>query len=415
MKPIEDKNFLKFLGKTLLECQVDIVKKAGFKNITIIAGEHNIAKIKKTFPKLEVIKQKNLDEGMAGAMDSLHPYLKDEAILILSANDFLDESAFNLMKKASEKSPAEILMLAKKVKSYFPGGYLEVANKNRITDIIEKPGEGKEPSDMINIVLHIHKNPKKLIETIKKIKTAKDDKYEMAIAKLIKEDTHAEAVPYTGLWQALKYPWHILELQKYFLSTIRKSKISKTAKISKSAQIKGSVIIEDNVKIFDHATVVGPIYIGKNSIIANNSLVRESMIGDSCVIGFNSEVARSNLADHVWLHTNYIGDSIVSENTALGAGSVTGNLRLDEGEIRMDIQGEKTGSNSNKFGSVIGKDCRIGINVSIMPGVKIGENAFITGGLIINQDIPDNSFVKGKVTLEIKENKLDGSKLKRSL
>ena len=195
-------------------------------------------------------------------------------------------------------------MLAKKVKSYFPGGYLEVANKNRITDIIEKPGEGKEPSDMINIVLHIHKNPKKLIETIKKIKTAKDDKYEMAIAKLIKEDTHAEAVPYTGLWQALKYPWHILELQKYFLSTIRKSKISKTAKISKSAQIKGSVIIEDNVKIFDHATVVGPIYIGKNSIIANNSLVRESMIGDSCVIGFNSEVARSNLADHVWLHTN---------------------------------------------------------------------------------------------------------------
>jgi len=263
--------------------------------------------------------------------------------------------------------------------------------------------------------LHIHKNPKKLIETIKKIKTAKDDKYEMAIAKLIKEDTHAEAVPYTGLWQALKYPWHILELQKYFLSTIRKSKISKTAKISKSAQIKGSVIIEDNVKIFDHATVVGPIYIGKNSIIANNSLVRESMIGDSCVIGFNSEVARSNLADHVWLHTNYIGDSIVSENTALGAGSVTGNLRLDEGEIRMDIQGEKTGSNSNKFGSVIGKDCRIGINVSIMPGVKIGENAFITGGLIINQDIPDNSFVKGKVTLEIKENKLDGSKLKRSL
>jgi len=415
MKPIEDKNFLKFVGKTLLEYQVLAMKKAGFKKITIIAGEHNIERITKSFPKLEVVKQKNLDEGMAGAMDSLYPYLKNEPIIVLSANDFLDESAFKLMKKTSEKSSAEIFMLAKKVKSYFPGGYLKVAKKNQIIDIIEKPGEGKEPSDMINIVLHIHKSPKKLIETIRGIKTDKDDKYEMAIAKLIKEKTFVEAVPYTGFWQALKYPWHVLELQRYFLDTIKKPKISKTAKIAKSAQIKGAVIIEDNVKIFDHATIVGPIYIGKNSIIANSSLVRDSIIGEGCVIGFNSEVARSNLGDHIWLHTNYVGDSIVSDNTAMGAGSVTGNLRLDEGEIHMDIQGKKTGSKSNKFGSVIGPDCRIGINVSIMPGTKIGKNVFISGGLIIDKDIPDDSFVRGKVELEIKTNKLNGSKLKRSL
>jgi bifunctional UDP-N-acetylglucosamine pyrophosphorylase/glucosamine-1-phosphate N-acetyltransferase len=405
MKPIEDKNFIKFLGKPLIEHQIENIKKAGIKDITIIAGAHNLASLKKLDPKIRVIEQENLDHGMAGAMMSLEKHLKkNEEIIVLSANDYLDLEAFRLMKKAASKSQAVMLMLAKKVKSYFPGGYIKVDSHNRVQKIVEKPGEGKEPSDMINIVLHIHRNPLDFIRTLKKLKTKNDDWYELAIDEMIKEGSNIEAVPFGGFWQALKYPWHILELQKYFLARIKKSKIAKTVQVAKTAVIKGSVVIGEGVRIFDHATVVGPVYIGANTVIANNSLVRESEIGDDCVIGFNSEVARSNLSDKVWLHTNYIGDSVLCDNVALGAGSVTGNLRLDEGEIKVTIQDKKIVSGTTKLGAVIGANSRIGINVSLMPGVKIGSGSFIGGGLAISQDIPNNSFARGETKLKITSN-----------
>ncbi|EKD64112.1 MAG: hypothetical protein ACD_51C00070G0004 [uncultured bacterium] len=405
MKPIEDKNFIKFLGKPLIIHQIENVRKAGFKDITIIGGAHNLAQLKKIDPKIKVIEQENLDQGMAGAMLSLERHLKpNEEIIVLSANDYLDLEAFQLMKKAAQKSHATTLLLAKKVKSYFPGGYIKVDSQNRVQKIIEKPGEGKEPSDMINIVLHIHRKPLEFISTLKKLKTKNDDHYELAIDKMIASGAHVEAIPFSGFWQALKYPWHILELQKHFLSQITHAKISRKSQIAKTAVIKGAVIIEEGAKVFDHATIAGPAYIGHNTIIANNSLVRESCIGEDCVIGFNSEVARSHLSNKVWLHTNYIGDSVLCDNVALGAGSVTGNLRLDEGEIKVKIQGNKINTGTTKLGSIIGANTRIGINVSMMPGVKIGSGSFIGGGLAIAEDVPNNSFVRGKMKLKITAN-----------
>jgi len=59
----------------------------------------------------------------------------------------------------------------------------------------------------------------------------------------------------------------------------------------------------------------------------------------------------------------------------------------------------------NKFGLITGKNIRAGINTSFMPGIKIGSNSMIGAGIIVPYDIPENSFVKGKIELEIKPNK----------
>ncbi|PJB89111.1 hypothetical protein CO082_02180, partial [Candidatus Peregrinibacteria bacterium CG_4_9_14_0_8_um_filter_44_15] len=172
MKPIPDKNFLKFLGKSLVEHQIENIKKAGFEEIIIVGGAHNLGALEKLGHK--VVEQKNLDEGMAGAMMSIESHLEErDEVLLLSANDYLDEDAYKLIKKTASSSDAELLMLAKKVTSYFPGGYIAV-DGTRITGIVEKPGEGNEPSDMINIVLHMHKKPLEFIKKIKECKTAND-------------------------------------------------------------------------------------------------------------------------------------------------------------------------------------------------------------------------------------------------
>ena len=43
----------------------------------------------------------------------------------------------------------------------------------------------------------------------------------------------------------------------------------------------------------------------------------------------------------------------------------------------------------------IGKNCWIGANVTICPGVTIGDNSVIGAGSVVLQDIPENSVAGG--------------------
>ena len=44
---------------------------------------------------------------------------------------------------------------------------------------------------------------------------------------------------------------------------------------------------------------------------------------------------------------------------------------------------------------VIGNNVRFGINVTVLKGVKIGDNSFIAAGSLVNKDIPSNSVAGG--------------------
>ncbi len=44
---------------------------------------------------------------------------------------------------------------------------------------------------------------------------------------------------------------------------------------------------------------------------------------------------------------------------------------------------------------VVGNNCWLGANVSVMPGVRIGDNCVIAAGSVVTKDIPDNSMVAG--------------------
>jgi bifunctional UDP-N-acetylglucosamine pyrophosphorylase/glucosamine-1-phosphate N-acetyltransferase len=326
----------------------------------------------------------------------------------------------SVLKEASAsggKAVAASFILGKKVKEYFPGGYLETDKKGFIHNIVEKPEPGTEPSDLVNLVVHVHKNSAQLIKYLEKVKSEKDDKYETALGEMLKAGVKMQAIEYNGYWQPLKFPWHVQSVFKYLFEKIPSSseclRRPKSAKIAKTAIINGKVILGENVKIFDGAVINGPCYIGDNTIVATNALVRESNIGKNCVIGFSTEVARSCLGDEVWLHSNYIGDSVIGNNVSFGAGSVTGNLRLDEKNVQVYHDGKKIDARTNKFGAVIGNNVRVGVNTSLMPGIKIGSGSFVGAGIVVPEDVPENSFVRGEWKLKISENKENIAKINR--
>ncbi len=395
LDPIQDKNLLEFCGKPLIEHRIAALKKAKMRDIVVVGNKYNLDALKnilKKYKNVLVVEQKKLEEGMAGGVLAGAKAVKHKNIMVVSTNDVFDYELFEKAVEASKKS-VDGLIVGKKVDHYFPGGYLKIDKKKYITDIIEKPKEGKEPSNMVNMVLHIYNDFPAFKSYLAKQKGKADNRYEKALDKYIKKGkAKITAFKYHGFWQPIKYPWHILKVMEYFLNK-DEHRIHRTAKVSKSATIRGNVFIGPSVRVFENAVIHGPAYIGEGCIVANNALVRNSMIGKNCVVGFATEVARSYLNHDVWMHTNYIGDSIIDSNVSFGAGTVLGNLRFDEEDIQVCVKGKKTNSYTNKLGAIIGAGARFGINSSTNPGVKIGSNVFVGANVLIDKDVPNNKMV----------------------
>ena len=51
----------------------------------------------------------------------------------------------------------------------------------------------------------------------------------------------------------------------------------------------------------------------------------------------------------------------------------------------------------------IGNDVWIGGNVTILPGVTIGNNVVIAAGAVVHEDVPDNCLVGGVPASKIKD------------
>jgi UDP-N-acetylglucosamine diphosphorylase / glucose-1-phosphate thymidylyltransferase / UDP-N-acetylgalactosamine diphosphorylase / glucosamine-1-phosphate N-acetyltransferase / galactosamine-1-phosphate N-acetyltransferase len=421
MRPIEDKNFLNFLGKPLIQYQLEMLKLHGFEDVVVV-GRDNGEKIAEVGDALgmrvEVARQDD-EKGMCGAVLAAGDLLGDEAVLIVSSNDVVDASAYELMREAYQPGDAESYLLGKKVERYFPGGYLEVDGEGHISNIVEKPGEGNEPSDLVNLVIHLHKDPQRLIKYLEEAKSDSDDLYEVALANMIGDGLTMKAVSYDGFWQPIKFPWHIDEVFRHFFALAEKG-VADSAQIDERAVVDGDVIIGENVRIFAGAIVKGPCYLGAGTVVASNALVRDSHLGSACVIGYSTEVARSYLGNDVWTHSNYIGDSVIGSNVSFGAGAVTGNLRLDEGEVIVKGDGREFTTGKSKFGAIIGSNVRVGVNTSIMPGVKIFEDCFIGAGIVVPHNIEPESFVRGDWKLKISENRskmgeMDRAEFKKKL
>lgn len=386
MYPIRDKNFLEFCGQPLLLHLLKNAHTAGCSDFIIVGNPENQAALKQICTDNEFLKsaqvtiQPDLTEGMAGGItQALSFCADDEAVLIHNGNDFVEFTAIKEVIKTVENYDG--VLLGQHQNSYFPGGYLKIDEDKKVLSIVEKPGAGNEPSNLVNIVVHGFKVAGDLKDVLSKSSSSTDDVYEVALDTLFK--THQfKAVEYDGVWQAVKYPWHVLEMMDLILTNTN-SFISPEADIADSATIKGdNVVIEAGVKIFENVVISGPAYIGKNAIVGNNALVRNSIIGENSVVGYNTEVARSWFGKNITSHMAYIGDSIIDDEVNFGAYSCTANLRLDKKTVRVKIKEDLIDSNHLKLGAIVGKGTQIGIGAKLMPGCKTPVQTLVRPGEI---------------------------------
>lgn len=395
------KPLFSFLGKSVLVSTLERLKISGINEAVVVTSPENYEKIRSVSVegiKISTAIQKEAN-GMAAGVLAAKEFVKDKPCLIVNVGDLLSEQYYRDLKIALDNDKPFIGGI--KLDEYFDTGYLRF-EKDRVTEIAEKPGKGNEPSEYASLVFDFFPDPEAFFQLLGETTSERDDVFEVALSKLLAKEEFG-IVKYEGFWVPMKYPWHILDYMARMFDSLSEHR-GKNVVTRQNVIIEGPVWTGDNVKIFENSKIVGPCYIGENTIVGNNNIVRESHIGANCVTGFNTDITRSYVGDNCWFHSNYVGNSVLEENVSLGSGTVLANLRLDEGEIYSVVKGERMNTKRNKLGAIIAKDVRIGVNTSIMPGVKIGTNSMIGAGLVVDRDIAENTFCYGETELVMKKN-----------
>jgi len=386
--PLANKQLFSFLGKTLIEHQIEAIKPY-VGRIYVVVSEAVGRHLKNIDESINVLKQTQFKKGMAGAILSAQKKIDGE-VIIINASDLIDQSLYLKYITSLRSLSYAMIFSAQKIDQYLPLGYWRIIN-NKVTGLVEKPSKGNLPSNYAKLVVDYFADFNQLTDQINQLKVNRDDGYEIALNQLFQINKKIKIIKYHKEWVTIKYPWQALLAMRHFFKEIKKTKFLASTRISPTATIIGSVHLGKNIQIGDFAKVVGPCFIDDGTVIGDYSLVRECHVGKNCVIGGGCEVARSYLADRVMLHRNYVGDSVLADNVLMGAGTITANYRFDGAEITSIGNREKIATSLNKLGVMMGSAVKIGVNAAIMPGVKIGAKAIIGPGEIVADDVADSA------------------------
>lgn len=156
------------------------------------------------------------------------------------------------------------------------------------------------------------------------------------------------------------------------------------SKLSSDYTINNGVAIHSSARVEEHVILKAPIIIGPNCFVAAHAylrggvyLVGNNSIGPGCEIKSSVLFPFTNLA-----HFNFVGDSVLGSYVNMEAGSIIANHYNERTDkmisVKVDNREFKTGV--EKFGALVGDDCKIGANAVLSPGTIL-KKATIIGRL----------------------------------
>lgn len=184
--------------------------------------------------------------------------------------------------------------------------------------------------------------------------------------------------------------------------------------------VDGSVRIGMDTTIMPYSFLLGQMRVGKDCIIENGVVIRDSVIGDGVHIKAHSVIENSVIADNAVIgpfarirpgskvghnarvgnfvelkkcdlgayskanHLSYLGDTTVGRLTNIGCGTITCNY---DGRA--------------KHKTVIGEGAFIGSDVQFIAPVRIGRGSVIGAGSTITQDVPANALALSRAEQKI--------------
>ncbi|HUU07457.1 MAG TPA: bifunctional sugar-1-phosphate nucleotidylyltransferase/acetyltransferase [Thermoplasmata archaeon] len=394
MRPLTSnipKPLLPVAGRPFLEHNIESLKAAGIKDLILLVGwkanrvREHFGDGKDYGVKIEYVEQKER-LGTAHAIGMVEDRT-DGPFLCLYGDVVLTKESVNGMLGHYKKVKGSVVALATVLdpKRY---GCVEVED-GVVKSIVEKPES--PPSNLVNAGAYVLEP--EIFDAIRSTGKSVRGEYEVTDSfRILMEKKHLFAHKLTGEWIDVARPWDLLEANRILMADIE-SKVE--GDVSERAELRGPVQVRKGSVVGPGSVIIGPAIIGRDTEVGPNAYIRPSTyVGAGCKVGNAVEVKNSIVMDGTKIpHLSYVGDSVIGERCNLGAGTKVANLRLDEREVSVIIDGRRTGSGRRKLGVIMGDDVKTGINATIDVGTIIGEETFIGMGAVVNGTIAPKSKV----------------------
>lgn len=397
MRPLtstRSKHMIFLAGKPILEHCLLSLNEAGFKEALVVVG-YERGLIKQYFGdgskfgmRLNYIEQERV-LGTANAIQLAEDYVGDEPFLATYGDLLITPRAIKFLLSKHKAGAAATISI---VPVSQPEQYGTVKlTDDKIVSIIEKPKIGAALSNLANAGIYIF--TREIFSRIKRTKHSPRREFEVtdSIHLLIKDGlpvTAAEIPP--DDWMDIGRPWDLLEANKRVL---QRATLRIRGEVEDGAHLVGPVGLGVNARVRSGAYIEGPVFIDGDSDIGPNCYIRPyTSIGKRVRIGNGCEIKNSIVMDGTHIgHISYMGDSVIGARCNFGAGTITANLRLDEKPIKVTVKDKLIDSGLRKLGVFVGDNVKTGINVSFMPGVKVGPNTLIDPSVSVHRDLPQNT------------------------
>jgi acetyltransferase-like isoleucine patch superfamily enzyme len=210
------------------------------------------------------------------------------------------------------------------------------------------------------------------------------------------------------------------------------------AEIHPSAIVYDGTVLGEGVRVLENAVVgkqpslgasstakrdpLPPTAVGDGTVISTGAIVfAGSSIGAGCIVGDQSCIReRVTMADNCILGRG----SLIENDTTVGAGTriqaeayITAYSTLEEDVFiapcvvttNDNFMGRTERRKSLMKGPTIRRGARVGGGAILLPGIEVGEEAFIGAGAVVTKDVPPRKLVVGspaKVLRDVADDEL---------
>lgn len=149
------------------------------------------------------------------------------------------------------------------------------------------------------------------------------------------------------------------------------------------------LVLDGGVVIGTQAIVFAGARIGAGAIVADQVMVRErSSVGPDTVVGRASQLdndvvvgARVRIQSNVYV----TGYSVVEDDVFVGPCAMTTN----DNTMARHPKGVQL------HGAILRRACRVGGAAVLLPGIEVGEEAFVAAGAVVTVSVPPRKVVMG--------------------
>ena len=405
-------------NKPIVKYNVEILEDIGFEKIIIVASSF-AQEIKSFFRNDDCVTviEENEVKGSAFSLLRAKDEINEESFIVLYGDTICDKKDLEVFCNLEYDGYTAFVSKIKDRSSDHIGCSLD---GDKIEGIY---GHSREDSTHMFLGFKFNKDVFKLLE----VNSCRFKSVDVGMMPPIEGHLEISVIDYMESGKKVAYyeakeeafdidkPWQILEANFYtnrkLCESLTENELAEGAEIHPTAEINGFVKLGKNSKIGRNVTIEGSIIVGDNTVITNGAILEgcnvignDVTVKNGCFVGYGSTIGDKSHMNHcseltgilirnVWLYHYMEIYGILGENVDIGAATVCGSLRFDDTVTEQRIEGRKEAQSDFGDCVFIGDYCRTGVNAILMPGVKTGVYSIVGPGVILREDLEDNTLI----------------------